>query len=588
MRVQSWPCNWTRLGFALAFVNLLHLCPTINALVQPITLHNLRMKDYPTPFSSLLPSSLSLSLSTTKRISRLRAFVEENELDHVEEKRTVNGAVGHRTSTKRKRFREALPQIFNKEDDGELDKLVLRTAIPSMINLGVVPIVNSVDTFWVGRLGLALALAGQSAANQACFTIFFMIAFLPNITAPLVARAVASGNEQDAQDRVCESLYLSNMLGLVGTALLVFFPRQVLSLLVLEPTAPAMNYAAPYLRWRALGMVPSLIAATGSAAYRGMLNTVTPLKVSLLTNAVNLVLDPLLIFSSKVGFVGAAIATAFAEGVGGATYLRLLFRRKLIRWSKVLKPPPLSRILPLLQGGAAMLFRQMAINVGFLVATRRAQIMDPTGVAGAAYGITMQIYAVGIIMLVAMQNCAAALVPSSLAKDGTDAARRTADRLFTWSSLAGLGLGLTQFLLLPILVPAFSTLPEVQQAVRAPSLIASLIHVVNGPTLAGEGVMIGLGSYKDLALITFAWIAGMVACLSSPLGKRLDGIMLSILLSSLIQQAGVIVHYLKIGPLAIQKRKRQKRDEKKEETSSIENSTPRVETAIDEPDEPLQ
>lgn len=503
----------------------------------------------------------------SKRISTILASVAENNLDVDDHDSRMNETIVSSPTTtatttsrqsKRQRFLKALPQLFNKNDNKELDKLVLKTAIPSMINLGVVPIVNSVDTFWVGRLGLALALAGQSAANQACFTIFFMIAFLPNITAPLVARAVASGNQQDAQDRICEALYLSNVLGLLGTALLVFFPRQVLTLLVLEPNAPAMNYAAPYLRWRAIGMVPSLMAATGSAAYRGMLNTVTPLKVSLMTNAINLVMDPLLIYTSKVGFVGAAIATALSEGIGGLTYLRLLFRRRLIQWSKVLKPPPMSRILPLLQGGAAMLFRQMAINIGFLVATRRAQIMDPTGVAGAAYGITMQIYAVGIIMLVAMQNCAAALVPSSLAKDGSHAARQTADRLFTWSSLAGIGLAMTQLLLLPILVPAFSTLPEVQQAVRTPALIASLIHIVNGPTLAGEGVMIGLGCYKDLALITFGWIAAMVACLSSPFfGQRLDGIMWSILLSSLFQQLGVIFHYLKLGPLAVRKDKAQ-------------------------------
>lgn len=407
----------------------------------------------------------------------------------------------------------------------------------------------------MGRLGMALALAGQSAANQASFTIFFMIAFLPNITAPLVAKAVASGNDEEASARVCESLYLSNVLGLLGTALLVLFPRKVLSTLVLDPTAPAMEFAAPYLRWRAMSMVPSLISATGSAAYRGMLDTVTPLKVSLATNFVNLILDPLLIFSGKIGFVGAAIATAVAESIGGFAYIRLLFQKKLIRWSKVLKPPPISAILPLLQGGAAMLFRQMAINIGFLVATRRAQAMDPTGVSGAAYGITMQIYSIGIIMLLAMQNCAAALVPASLAKEGTDAARRTADRLFTWSSLAGLGLGVAQFTLLPVLVPVFSTLPEVQEAVKLPALIASLIHVVNGPILAGEGVLIGLGNFKDLALITFGWIGAMVACLAvSPLGKRLDGIMWSILLSSLVQQVGVITHYLKIGPLAIKKK----------------------------------
>jgi Na+-driven multidrug efflux pump len=99
----------------------------------------------------------------------------------------------------------------------------------------------------------------------------------------------------------------------------------------------------------------------------------------------------------NIGFVGAAVATAISETVGGVTYLRLLFRRRLVRWSKVLRPPPWSAIRPLIQGGAAMLVRQLAINIGFLVATKRAQIMDPTGVSGAAYGIVMQLYSVFLI-----------------------------------------------------------------------------------------------------------------------------------------------------------------------------------------------
>jgi hypothetical protein len=78
-----------------------------------------------------------------------------------------------------------------------------------------------------------------------------------------------------------------------------------------------------------------------------------------------------------------------------------------------------------------------------------------------------------------------------------------------------------------------------------------LIHVVNGPILAGEGIMIGTGRFLDLALVTCAYIATMVGCLMfTPLGHRLDGIMWSILLSSIVQQIGVVGHYLKVGPLA--------------------------------------
>jgi Na+-driven multidrug efflux pump len=279
-----------------------------------------------------------------------------------------------------KRFREALPG--SRTDDSTfkegLDKLILATSIPSMINLAVVPIVNSVDTFWVGRMGNALALAGQAAANQAFFTIFFLVTYLPTITAPLVASAVGSGNQEEARQRVCESIFLSNIFGGIGTILLVGFPGTVLSM-ILPKGAPALEYAIPYLSLRALSMIPALFSATGFATFRGMLDTVTPLKVSLGTNLLNLVLDPLLIFATPLGFVGAALATALSEVASGLTYLRLLLRRKLVTPSLLLRPPSWKSLRPLLQGGASMLGRQLAINIGLLSAARRAQTMDPTG-----------------------------------------------------------------------------------------------------------------------------------------------------------------------------------------------------------------
>lgn len=281
------------------------------------------------------------------------------------------------------RFLSALPSLSRKEFCDETDKNIIKTALPSMLNMAVVPIVNSVDTFWVGRLGIALALAGQAAANQAFFTFFFLISFLPTITAPLVAKAVGSENTEEAQTRICEALFLCNILGAIGTIMLAGFPRTSLGL-VLSKDAAAMEYAVPYLRFRALSMIPALISSTGFSAYRGLLNTVTPLKVSLVTNLVNLVADPLLISGFGVG--GAAIATAGAEGLSGLIYLKLLMRRKLFRLSKMFKVPSWSSLKPLIQGGGAMLLFQLVLNIAFTTAARRVQAMDPTGVSAAAYG----------------------------------------------------------------------------------------------------------------------------------------------------------------------------------------------------------
>lgn len=465
-----------------------------------------------------------------------------------------------------KRLVNALPRIkseTNANNDGkrftfgdELDKQILGTAIPSMINLAVVPVVNSVDTFWVGRLGNALALAGQAAANQAFFTLYFLIAFLPNITAPLVASAVSAGDEESARNRVCESLFLSNLLGGIGSLFLVIFPRVSLAL-VLEKGAPAMEYAAPYLRLRALSMAPALFSATGFAAYRGLLNTVTPLKVSLVTNLLNLIADPILIFGLPVfglmnggmGVPGAALATAASELTGGLIYLKLLMRRKLVSISRLFNAPSWKDLAPLLQGGAAMLLRQATLNVAFLVAARRAQSMDPTGVSAAAYGIVLQIYSVGVVAHLGIQSTAATLVPSAKAAAGIDAARDVADRIFLWGSIVGFLLAGLQLALLPKLVPIFSTLPEVQEAIKVPAFISSFIHILNGPVFAGEGTMLGLGRFKALACVTAIGVSTMVLGIMSPIGKRIDGILLSLAAFCGVQAISVLLYHTRIGPL---------------------------------------
>jgi putative MATE family efflux protein len=442
----------------------------------------------------------------------------------------------------------------------------MSVAVPSMLNLMVVPLVNAVDTLYVGRLADPLALAAQSAANQCFFSIYFLAAFLPTITAPLVAKAIGKRDWNEARDRVCEGLFLSNVIGGVFTLLLVGFPRAVLSL-VLPPEAASgvMTHAVPYLRWRALGMVPALFASTGFAAYRGLLNTVTPLKVSLTTNLLNLALDPLFIFgmggwsggggvassflSSGLGPSGAAAATSFAELASALIYLRLLVRRKLIQWSRLLRPPSLKSLLPLIQGGLAMLLRQLTLNVAFVSAARRSQALDPSGVSAAAYGITMQIYSLGVVCHLAIQGTAAALVPSARAAGGDTAAREVADRIFVWGTYLGLLLACVQWFALPAITPLFTPLPEVRNAIRGPAAISSFIHLVNGLVFAGEGTMLGLGSFRDLALITSLGVAVMVSCLASPLGNNLNGVMLSLAAFNLVQGLAVTLHHVRISPL---------------------------------------
>ena len=450
------------------------------------------------------------------------------------------------------RWRDALPQ------NDALDKQLLGVALPSIANLAVIPVVGAVDTFWIGRMGDALALAGQGAANQCFFSTYFLIAFIPTITAPLVAKAAGGGDLDGAARRVSEALFLANILGFIGTLMLVLRPAAFLTL-VLPPAAPAAEYAVRYLRLRSLSLVPALLSSVGFAAFRGLLDNITPLYVSLASNTLNLVLDPLLIFGAKMGVAGAALATAASEWAAGAAYVVLMMRKRLLRLRQLIQPPSLKALLPLIVGGSAMLIRQLALNVGFVAATRMTQAMDPSGVSAAAYAITNQVYTLGLVVMLAIQATGATLVPNALASGGggeggggEEAARRVSDRLITWSCMTAAGLALAQLIAMPFLTPIFTPLEEVRRAVARPAAVSALVQLSNGPLFAGEGIMMGVGAFKELAALTSVGIGVMVAglTLSSRLGLGVASVWWSLLGFHLVQLTGTMLHHLKFGPLA--------------------------------------
>ena len=93
----------------------------------------------------------------------------------------------------------------------------------------------------------------------------------------MVADAIGKKDWDTAKERVCESLFLSNVLGGLFSIMLLGFPKVVLRLVLPSSLTDAattvggggamtvMDYAIPYLRWRALGMIPALFSATGFA-----------------------------------------------------------------------------------------------------------------------------------------------------------------------------------------------------------------------------------------------------------------------------------------------------------------------------------
>jgi len=440
-----------------------------------------------------------------------------------------------------------------------LDRRLIKIALPIIANFAITPLIGAVDLFWVNRMGNPLAVAGQAAANQVFNSVFWLTSFLPSVTATLISKENASGNAEGVQDAVCQALVVGLLLALVSSVLLFWQPDRVLSS-VLPAGAPALGYAKPYLLIRTLAFLPSLVSLVGFSAFRGILDTGTPVRISLLANVFNAVLDPVLIFTLKMGVPGAALATLAAEVIAAAAYLWLLRKRDLIRFAKIIQIPRWSRLEPLLRGGAALQLRNIALNVSFLAVARVTQSIAQTGVAAAAHAMAIQTFQVGGIVLLGLSTVSQTVIPNDLVErfdaarqrlvGGKRAARATVNRLMSWGLVLGMALGAMQIALLPVIRQS-TPMAEVREAARVPAILASLFQIMNGLVFIGEGVMVGTQSFLQLSLNTVVATVGLLWALRTfPPTFGLTGVWMGFGVFNVLRLAGVFIHQYINGPLA--------------------------------------
>jgi hypothetical protein len=134
----------------------------------------------------------------------------------------------------------------------------------------------------------------------------------------------------------CAAIFLSLLLGSL-VALLVGLGSTRWLLLV--GSSAALPFSLPYLLWRLPGVLPDAFSTVGFSTFRGTQDTVTPLHISLVACLVNIIANPILMFSARMGIAGVALATSASQLVAGCAYMALLLRRNLVTWASALRPP---------------------------------------------------------------------------------------------------------------------------------------------------------------------------------------------------------------------------------------------------------
>lgn len=400
------------------------------------------------------------------------------------------------------------------------DRAIFALAWPALGTLAADPLVSIVDTAFVGRLG-ALPLAALGV-NVAVFSFAFVLFnFLAYGTTPVVARALGRGDRSAAGRTVAHAFVLAVGLGAVAVALLQVFAGPVLTLM--GATGELRAPAEGYLRIRALAGPALLIITAANGAFRGFQDTRTPLVITLGVAVLNLILDPLFIFTFGLGLTGAAIATTLAQWAGALAFLWVVARRRGV-WRVPLVLPTLADLTPFLRVGWALLIRTFALIAAMTAATAVATRVGVIDVA--AHQIASQLWLFLALVVDALAIAAQALVAKTVGEGQPDEARAVSDRLLFLGLMTGVALGVGMALLQGPLVRALTNDAGVIAAVAGVYAFVVWMQPLNALVFVWDGIFMAVEDFSFLAvaMLISAAVAAALLAPALPLSLGLAGV----------------------------------------------------------------
>lgn len=206
-----------------------------------------------------------------------------------------------------------------------IPKAVFSFALPMMLGMFVTVVYIFVDTFFVAQTGNP----NQVAALTVCTPVFMVCMAFGNIFgvggASVISRLLGEKNFEQAKKTSAFAFYASLALGLVSAAAALILMPQILRLIGTSPDTE--NFARSYLTWIVAG-APAIIL---SFALGQIIRSVGAAREALIGMAVgtilNIVLDPIMIITLKLGVEGAAGATVISNLVSVAYYIWLIMHK---------------------------------------------------------------------------------------------------------------------------------------------------------------------------------------------------------------------------------------------------------------------
>ena len=295
-----------------------------------------------------------------------------------------------------------------------LKRAVFLLAVPMLMELVLESTFAVVDIFFVAQLG-ASAVAAVGLTETYLFLLYSIAMGLSMAVTAIVARRIGERRGEEASLSAVQAIVVALLVSLPFSIAGIVWAQDLLRLMRADDWV--IEYGYRYTQWMLGGNAVIMLLFVINAIFRGAGDAAAAMRVLWIANALNIVLDPILIFGlgpiPALGIEGAAIATNLGRGAGvlmqlwilvrGSEHLR--FRRANLRWDG----PTLLQIVRTSLGGIGQMIVAMTAWI-FLM--RILASVSTEAVAGAT--IAMRIMMFTLMPAWGMSNAAATLVGQNL------------------------------------------------------------------------------------------------------------------------------------------------------------------------------
>ena len=219
------------------------------------------------------------------------------------------------------------------ETDAPL-KVVLKLAIPSMLAQFVNVLYSIVDRIYIGNMPEAgkLALAGVGVCGPIVTLLASFGTWVGLGGAPAMSIKMGEKDLDGAKKILSNGAMLLAVMSVVLTAAVFVFKEPLLRLF--GAGGNIAGYASDYLSWYAAGTVFAVVTTGLNAYIVGQGHGKAGMATVCIGAIANIVLDPLFIYTFRMGVAGAALATVLSQALSAVfTVLFLLGKKVDVRLS---------------------------------------------------------------------------------------------------------------------------------------------------------------------------------------------------------------------------------------------------------------